>query len=78
MFGFSGNGLRRKLKRAQGMTEYIIIVAVIAILSIGIITKFGDQIREFFSHSGEKMVGDTGTVDNKMNGETVDKSLADF
>jgi len=32
-------------KRGQGMTEYIIIVAVIAIAAISIYTIFGKQIR---------------------------------
>ena len=44
-------------KRGQGMTEYIIVVALIAILSIAVVTIFGNQIREMFSHSTEKLTG---------------------
>ncbi|MBI3070684.1 MAG: hypothetical protein HYY84_01025 [Deltaproteobacteria bacterium] len=47
----------RKLARrnvrtfGQGMTEYIIIVALIAIAAIGVVTLFGDQIRNLFTSS---------------------------
>ncbi len=34
-----------KGRRGQGMTEYIIIVALIAIAALVIFTLFGDQIR---------------------------------
>ena len=34
-----------KGRRGQGMTEYIIMVALIAIAAIGIYTLFGDQVR---------------------------------
>lgn len=37
--------------RGQGMTEYIIIVALIAIAAIGVVTLFGDNIRSLFSSS---------------------------
>src|SRR5437667_12164739 len=44
----------RKLIRneaGQGMTEYIIIVALIAIAAIGVVTVFGDNIRALFGAS---------------------------
>ena len=31
--------------RGQGMTEYIIIVALIAVAAIGVYTAFGDIVR---------------------------------
>ena len=59
------------------MTEYIIIVALVAIASIAVVTIFGDQIRSLFSASiqqlqGNKVdptnVGDpTGEVNKKVN-----------
>ncbi|MBL8954681.1 MAG: hypothetical protein JNK82_28140 [Myxococcaceae bacterium] len=45
-------------KRGQGMTEYIIIVALIAIAAIGIITLFGDNIRRLFGMSADALAGD--------------------
>jgi Flp pilus assembly pilin Flp len=36
---------QRRLQRGQGMTEYIIIVALIAVAAIGAFTYFGQTIR---------------------------------
>jgi Flp pilus assembly pilin Flp len=44
----------RKMMRkqdGQGMTEYIIIVALIAIAAIACVTIFGDHIRKIFGSS---------------------------
>ena len=52
--------LRRKLKRrkGQGMTEYIIIVALIAIAAIGVVSLFGDNIRALFATSDKALNGE--------------------
>lgn len=49
----------RKLRRGQGMTEYIIIVALIAIAAIGVITLFGNNIRRLFGASADALAGQT-------------------
>jgi len=49
--------IRRNTRRGQGMTEYIIIVALIAIAAIGIITLFGDNIRRLFAMSADSLAG---------------------
>ncbi len=46
-----------KKSRGQGMTEYIIIVALIAIAAIGVITLFGDNIRKLFGVSADALSG---------------------
>lgn len=46
-----------RTRRGQGMTEYIIIVALIAIAAIGIITLFGDNIRRLFGMSADALGG---------------------
>ncbi len=46
-------------KRGQGMTEYIIIVALIAIAAIGVITLFGDNIKALFGMSADALAGQT-------------------
>ena len=45
--------MRKLMKKqdGQGMTEYIIIVALIAIAAIGVVTIFGDNIRKMFGAS---------------------------
>jgi Flp pilus assembly pilin Flp len=50
-------------RRGQGMTEYIIIVALIAIAAIGVITLFGNNIRKLFGASAEALAGNEN-VDN--------------
>lgn len=52
--------LRRE--RGQGMTEYIIIVALIAIAAIGIVTVFGNNIRALFTASSKAITGETGVT----------------
>jgi len=47
--------LRRK---GQATTEYILIVVLVAVLSIGVITVFGNQIRDLFRVSTERLGGD--------------------
>jgi pilus assembly protein Flp/PilA len=48
---------KRRSNRGQGMTEYIIIVALIAIASIGIITLYGDNIRRLFAMAADGLAG---------------------
>ncbi len=53
------NSLSRRSNRGQGMTEYIIIVSLIAIASIGIVTLFGDNIRRLFGMASDSLTGDS-------------------
>lgn len=41
----------------QGMTEYIIIVAVIAVAAIGVITLFGQNIAGLFGLAADSLTG---------------------
>lgn len=70
-------------RRGQGMTEYIIIVALIAIAAIGVITLFGDNIRHLFSASADALAGETnvtsGATQNVGKGQNISKkTLKDF
>ncbi len=47
----------RHRRSGQGMTEYIIIVALVAIASIAVVSIFGNQIRELFSASTKQLQG---------------------
>ena len=47
----------RRNRAGQGMTEYIIIVALVAIASIAVVNIFGDSIRELFSASTKNIQG---------------------
>ena len=77
--------LKQKLKQlGQGMTEYIIIVALIAIAGIAIFTLFGDVIREQMGIMTEELAGDTDQTRTLTTGtltttdEAGRKALKDF
>ncbi|MFA6033051.1 MAG: hypothetical protein WC889_09150 [Myxococcota bacterium] len=65
-----------KRKRAQGMTEYIIIVALIAVGTIFAVTLFGNNIRALFSASSQALGGNT-TV-NLMTDQTAAEHKKDL
>lgn len=53
--------MKKYLKQlGQGMTEYIIIVALIAIAAIGIYTLFGDVIRDQMGAMTQELAGGAG------------------
>ena len=54
-----------KGKKGQGMTEYILIIALIAILVLGAVKMFGGKIKAGFNKASDKV----GTeVDNMGQG----------
>ncbi len=76
---------RRGLRNGQSTTEYILIVVLVAILSIGIITVFGNQIRDLFKVATARLGGsedsDLTTIDESIAESArgkVDKSIADL
>ncbi|HBG18299.1 MAG TPA: hypothetical protein DDY32_03230 [Desulfobulbaceae bacterium] len=58
--------------RGQGMTEYIIIVALIAIAAIGAFTYFGKSVRMQTAAMSESVAGDSAaaksTIDDNKGG----------
>ena len=51
--------------RGQGMTEYIIIVALIAVAAIGVVGAFGGVIQGQFGVMASKLSGGTGAKARK-------------
>lgn len=45
-------------RRGQGMTEYIIIVSLIAIAAVGVVTLFGDNIRKLYGAAADTLAGE--------------------
>jgi Flp pilus assembly pilin Flp len=45
----------------QGMIEYLVVVALIAIAAVGVVTVFGRDIRELFSGTKDSPAGDQAT-----------------
>lgn len=62
-------------KRGQGMTEYIIIVALIAIGTIAVITLFGENIRALFGASTNALNGTSGQAETKSDNTQKRKTL---
>ncbi len=72
------NQLRKA--RGQGMTEYIIIVALIAIAAIGVITLFGDNIRKLFGASAAALAGNSQVINDgqSSNNQLNKKTMGNF
>lgn len=58
---FSNNAIRAKNIRGQGMTEYIIIVALIAIAAIGVYSAFGNVVKGQTGAMAAELGGKSGT-----------------
>jgi pilus assembly protein Flp/PilA len=71
---------KKALKRGQGMTEYIIIVALIAIAAIGVVTLFGDNIRKLFGASANALSGSTSEANagQKAQDKVLNKTMRNF
>src|SRR3954463_10374941 len=72
--------LRKMLKSqsGQGMSEYLIIVALIAIAAIGVVTVFGRDIRELFSGTTDSLAGNQSTNTAKKAKVNKGKNLKTF
>ena len=64
----------------QGMTEYIIIVALIAIAAIAVYSIFGDTVRTQVGNMSKELAGEKGTdkVKGNVDDATGAKGLDDF
>lgn len=73
-------------QRGQGMTEYIIIVALIAVAAIGAFRYFGQTARsqvaaaaqEVAGGDGDKVNADARKAAKKAEEHAKDKGMADF
>ncbi len=67
--------VERRRKSGQGMTEYIIIVAIIAVGAILIIGLFGKQIKSSFGKSTSALAGtELGDANDATEGDINDAS----
>ncbi|MBP2682593.1 MAG: hypothetical protein H6Q79_632 [Deltaproteobacteria bacterium] len=71
-----------KNRKGQGLTEYIIVVALVAIAGIGIVNIFGNQLRNQFNTIVRAMAGSTtATVESlagKAGTEANQKNLSTY
>jgi pilus assembly protein Flp/PilA len=74
---------RKRIGRrsGQGLTEYIIIVALVAIAAIGLVNIFGNQLRHQFSTIVAAMSGSSVQVKSlasKAKQQTNQRTLKDY
>ncbi len=73
---------RRVGEKGQGLTEYIIVVALVAIAAIGIVNIFGNQLRNQFSTIVTAMSGSSQkkveSLAAQAKQETNKKGLSDY
>jgi len=50
-------------KNGQGMSEYLIILALVAIATIGAVVWFADNVREQIANISEEITGQDAVVD---------------
>ena len=67
--------IARRRVTGQGMTEYIIIVGLIAIAAVGAVSFFGTAVKSQFVSLSSELVGEDGTaatatVKGAIGGET--------
>lgn len=53
-------------RRGQAMTEYIVIVVLIAVAALAIFGLFGDRIRQMVGGAVEELGGDSGAVSDAV------------
>jgi type IV pilus assembly protein PilA len=75
---------RASRQSGQGMTEYIIIVALIAVAAIGVYSYFGQSLRSQTAAMTEEMAGQKGdttkatTAATAAGGQTGSKNLSNY
>ncbi len=72
---------RRTKQGGQGLTEYIIIVALVAIAAIGVVNIFGNQLRHQLSTIVAAMSGSSVQVKSlatKAKQQTNQRTLKDY
>ena len=66
-------------KRGQGLTEYVIIVALVAIAAIGVVNIFGNQLRNQFATIVGAMAGHKAQKVDDLKGKAdSEKTLRDL
>ena len=63
---------RWRSNAGQGMTEYIIIVAIIALAALAVFGLFGDQIRKMVGGAVTELGGDQSEVDTANETKSAD------
>ena len=61
--------------RGQGMTEYIIVLALVALAATVAVGFFGDVVQAQFAAMGQKLSGESGTETIGLGAEAAGKAV---
>ena len=67
-----------KGQSGQGLTEYLLIVALIAVAAIGVVTVFGQDIRQLFAGTTDSLAGNQSKNTAIKANVKANKSLKDY
>jgi Flp pilus assembly pilin Flp len=62
----------------QGLSEYLIIVALVAIAAIGVVTVFGRDVRELFAGTTDSLAGNQASNTARKATVKANKNLKNF
>jgi pilus assembly protein Flp/PilA len=62
----------------QGMTEYVLIVAFVAIGSIAVVSAFGRNVRALFQGATNSLAGQNNEAQTATDDSTISKTLKNF
>lgn len=67
---------KNKKQRGQGMVEYVIIVALVAVAAIAVFQLFGQVVRSQTAAMAKELAGDDGTAESQRALEAAGLSTA--
>ena len=70
--------MRRLNKKGQGMSEYLIILALVAIATIGAVIFFADNVREQLTNLAQEISGQDSSVDMRDTSQGAAESTYDL
>jgi Flp pilus assembly pilin Flp len=65
-------------EQGQGLSEYLIIVALVAVAAIGVVTVFGRDIRELFAGTTDSLAGNQASNTARKATVKANKNLKNF
>lgn len=63
--------MKKLSQRGQGMTEYILIVALIAVVAIAAVKMFGKNVKSGFENASNQVGGAVNNAGSSNNGGAV-------
>lgn len=75
LFLRSRGHIRAIVQSGQGMTEYIIVVALIAIAAIAVYQLFGQVIRSQTAAMARELAGDDGSAQSRSASQAAQKAV---